>query len=450
MIRLSKITIENFKNVMNGQIDLASAENGPSILGLYGQNGSGKTSLVEAVQMLKLLFMGKVLPASFGDAIHVDSPYARVLYSFSVQEESPEGELTETGQLQYDVSIKLRQDTEFIENASAAVDVFGGVLSYRRAENGKTGRWITLIDTSSDVRPFAPAKRVGELFTKEKGLKTDLEYRMQFARWTGRSSIFCEDFQRILTEKGVSDGEGGQLVRLIRRVSYYGKNELFVISKADIGELSLPDGTLVPLDESVTIPEADEKALGRIIEHMNLVLKEIIPGLVIGFKVLARELMPNGENGVTLQLVSEKNEKTIPLKYESEGIKKIISVLHLLIRVYNQSSITVAIDELDAGIFEYLLGELLRILAEKGKGQLIFTSHNLRPLETIDKEFVAFTTTNPNARYLRMSGIRAEKNLRDYYYRDLQLGGQKETLYDPTNNFDIALAFRMAGEEPDA
>ena len=77
MIRLSKITIENFKNVMNGQIDLASAENGPSILGLYGQNGSGKTSLVEAVQMLKLLFMGKVLPVSFGDAIHVtraDSP----------------------------------------------------------------------------------------------------------------------------------------------------------------------------------------------------------------------------------------------------------------------------------------------------------------------------------------------------------------------------------------
>ena len=74
--------------------------------------------------------------------------------------------------------------------------------------------------------------------------------------------------------------------------------------------------------------------------------------------------------------------------------------MQLLIVVYNQPSITVAIDELDAGIFEYLLGELLRIISEKGKGQLIFASHNLRPLETIDRGFVAFTTVNPENRYI--------------------------------------------------
>ena len=49
------------------------------------------------------------------------------------------------------------------------------------------------------------------------------------------------------------------------------------------------------------------------------------------------------------------------------------------------------------GVFEYLLGEMLNIISEKGKGQLIFTSHNLRPLETIDKGFIAFTTTNPKS-----------------------------------------------------
>ena len=65
-----------------------------------------------------------------------------------------------------------------------------------------------------------------------------------------------------------------------------------------------------------------------------------------------------------------------------------------------------AIDELDSGIFEYLLGEILRIISEKGKGQLIFTSHNLRPLETIDKGFVAFTTTNVNNRYIRFSNVK--------------------------------------------
>ena len=122
-----------------------------------------------------------------------------------------------------------------------------------------------------------------------------------------------------------------------------------------------------------------------------------------------------------------------------------MSVLQLLIVVYNQSSITVAIDELDSGIFEYLLGELLHIISEQGKGQLIFTSHNLRPLETIDKSFIAFTTTNPDRRYIRFSNVKTNNNLRDFYYRDIELGEQDEEVYSPTNNFEIALAFREAG-----
>ena len=144
--------------------------------------------------------------------------------------------------------------------------------------------------------------------------------------------------------------------------------------------------------------------------------------------------------------MSLKNEKAIPFQYESEGIKKIVSILQLLIVVYNNPSITVAIDELDSGIFEYLLGELLNIISEKGKGQLIFTSHNLRPLETIDKGFIAFTTTNPDNRYIRMTNVKVNNNLRDFYYRDIVLGEQSEPVYSPTNNYEIALAFREAGE----
>ena len=114
--------------------------------------------------------------------------------------------------------------------------------------------------------------------------------------------------------------------------------------------------------------------------------------------------------------------------------------------MYNVSSITIAIDELDSGIFEYLLGELLRILSEKGKGQLIFTSHNLRPLETIDRGFIAFTTTNPDNRYIRLSNIKENNNLRDFYFRDIVLGEQNEEIYDTTNNLEIALAFREVGD----
>ena len=179
---------------------------------------------------------------------------------------------------------------------------------------------------------------------------------------------------------------------------------------------------------------------------MNIVLQQIIPGLTIDVRELGNQLLPNSIQGCQIEFVSQKNSKEIPLRYESEGIKKIISILQLLICVYNQSSITVAIDELDSGVFEYLLGELLRIISEKGKGQLIFTSHNLRPLETLDRGFIAFTTTNPQNRYIRLNNLKTNNNLRDFYYRDIVLGERKESVYERTNNSEIALAFREAGD----
>ena len=45
-----------------------------------------------------------------------------------------------------------------------------------------------------------------------------------------------------------------------------------------------------------------------------------------------------------------------------------------------------------------------------------------------------------------MSKLKDNNNLRDFYFRDIVLGEQIEEVYDPTNNAEIALAFREAGE----
>ena len=212
------------------------------------------------------------------------------------------------------------------------------------------------------------------------------------------------------------------------------------VSQSAIGNIAIPleHATLVPLDTLIIVE--------KIIQNMNIVLTQIVPGLNISIQRLGTEILQDNTTGCRIQLISNKNNKSIPLCYESDGIKKIISILQLLIVVYNQSSITIAIDELDSGIFEYLLGELLRIISEKGKGQLIFTSHNLRPLETIDRGFIAFTTTNPKNRYIRFSNVKANNNLRDFYYRDIILGEQREFIYNLTNNAEISFAFKEAGE----
>ena len=51
IVRIESIEIKNFKNVGYGHLDFGNSKKGykASILGLYGQNGSGKTALIDAL-----------------------------------------------------------------------------------------------------------------------------------------------------------------------------------------------------------------------------------------------------------------------------------------------------------------------------------------------------------------------------------------------------------------
>ena len=117
-------------------------------------------------------------------------------------------------------------------------------------------------------------------------------------------------------------------------------------------------------------------------------------------------------------------------------------MLHLLVSAFNDKSITVAIDEFDAGIYEYLLGEILKALEDYGKGQFIFTSHNLRPLEVINRKFLCFTTTDPDERYCRLKNIASTNNLRDTYFREIMFNEQDQELYNPTKIQNIVAAIK--------
>ena len=168
---------------------------------------------------------------------------------------------------------------------------------------------------------------------------------------------------------------------------------------------------------------------------MSIILKEY-----------GEQTSDSGEVGWKVELLSMRdNQKALPIRMESEGIIKIISILNALIQAFGNPSICLAIDELDAGIFEYMLGELLDIFDKSAKGQLIFTSHNLRALEMLDKESIMFSTVNPDNRYIYMKNVKESNNLRKMYIRSITLGGQEEKIYDETDSLKIARAFRKAG-----
>ena len=465
IVRIMDITIKNFKNVVDGTISFENTRKNykASILGLYGQNGSGKTAMIDAITLLKLALSGAKIPIKYADFINVDAEFAQIKYTLKV--------FNTKANSQYDVTyeFKLKKELdETTQNVDAPDNndekfrtvIYDEILScsYEDSETRKILK--PLIDTSVDSDlAFEPKTKYELLIGKDKKVGNDVYAFKTIAAHTSRSFIFSRELLNVIRKNTPLDEKYHYLIEAL---VYYGNFGLFVFDTSNAGLISLNalplafkieeknsgaiGNLMIQLDGTTSIPQDAVDVVKKVISNMNIVLQQIIPGLTIGVEEVETDILPNNKVGSKIYLVSNKNSQKIALANESEGIKKIVSILQLLIVVYNKPHITVAIDELDSGVFEYLLGELLRIISEKGKGQLIFTSHNLRPLETLDKGFIAFTTTNPSNRYIRFSNVKSNNNLRDFYYRDIILGEQSEIVYEHTNNYEIALAFREAGE----
>lgn len=471
-VRITNILIKNFKNVRKGEISFINKRKNfkSSVLGLYGQNGSGKTALIDVLELLKGALCEFEIPDKFADYISVDSDSSEIEYTFDIiQDEKIYSVVYSLTLMKYVVQDSGNSEIEIEERKRYKAKISNEVLRCQtKTPNGKL-RMGRVIDTGTTA-VFVPKSKYDLLVGGNKEITTDLLVSKKLAHKTSKSFLFSKDLLNAIRKKYIEHSqscnddfnESAYYLTLMESLVKFGNSELFIINTANSGLISLNAqplafkiqgkktgklGTIaIPVEKPSVMPEDMFNVAEAVIENMNIVLEKIVPGLTIAVKDLGSQLMSDGSIGKRIEIVSRKNSKEIPLKYESEGIKKLISVLQLLVVVYNQKSITVAIDELDSGVFEYLLGELLRIIAEKGKGQLIFTSHNLRPLETIDRGFVAFTTTNPDNRYIRLMNVKENNNLRDFYYRDIILGEQDEAVYDLTNNAEIALAFREAGE----
>lgn len=246
------------------------------------------------------------------------------------------------------------------------------------------------MDITAPTLPFGPEALYRQWIGNSDDDRSDLTVAKKMAAEKRTSFVFTTAVCRVLNKKANAERTGGlngaDLLLVLLSLQHYGLSELFVIEssesvlvnrnvlpmrlkvEASAGHSGVHGLVLLPLDESFTAVPPLMTVIWKIIGQLNIVLTQLVPGLTIELETLGSEFGANGEKVERAQLISHKNRRAIPLKYESDGIKKIIAVLHLLICVYNQRSITVAIDELDSGVFEYLLGELLKIISEGGKG----------------------------------------------------------------------------------
>ena len=454
IVRLSSLQLTNIKNVKRGTIYMPNTVNKilsadkAEILGIYGQNGSGKTAIVDALYFLQKVMIGADLDQSLEDYMNMDSDTAEIFADFNL---FMNGIVFEIG---YRLSLSREEKVVVISRET---------LSGAKNENGIRTNKTVFMDYQRDQTNtiFKPQKRLDEILEENKDIKTDLIVARKMAEKSNCSYIFGESSRNIFCREYKNGFQ--QFSVIISSLSEFALKDLFVIrnthSGVIFGNFVLPmafriendnmgakgDFT-VSLTEPILVDEERKNLLETIVEQINIVLYTIIPGLQVTIKNYGKQSLDDGEEGWKLELMSKKEGmKEIPIRMESEGIIKIISILNALIQAFGNPSVCLVIDELDSGIFEYMLGELLDIFEKSAKGQLIFTSHNLRALEMIDKESIMFSTTNPDNRYIHMKNVRESNNLRNMYIRSITLGGQSEEIYEETDSLKIARAFRKAG-----
>lgn len=463
-VRIKKIELNNFKSVKHGEIVLDCGKQyvpygtKSDVLGLYGQNGSGKTALIEALSVLEILMSGGSVPDVYADCISVDEESSHLVFTFDLQYIS--GEIREL-EYAFDMKkIKLTDD-EIQERYKDApedypiptevyrVHIYDEIIKLSWDENGKRRIKQTIIDTSVATAPFGSAPKLKAFIGKDKDAALALEINKKLTAEKSRSFIFSKNTLQIFKQSELYS----VYFQVILEMRFFASLFFFVIDTKSSGlirlNFALPLYTrrgVVTFDvrSPQTFDNDSFEHFNNVLNGLSEVLSQLVPGLRIDFKKVNDAVTKDGKTGCIAELVAYRDGKELPLRDESDGVRKIISVLSLIVAAYNDQSFTLAIDEFDAGVFEYLLGEILQTFEESGKGQFIFTSHNLRPLEVINKKFLVFTTTNPHNRYYRLKNIATTNNLRDTYFREIILGEQEEQVYNKTKRFKIAAAMRKA------
>ena len=454
VVRLQEIIMNNFKNVEYGKVSLQSYVNFNKninmnlndILGIYGQNGSGKTALVDALEILKLLLSGEKLPKDMNYLINSVSQKAVLQFTFLIER------LNERYFVYYSVEI-TKGDYKINSKVSKETISFSPILDNKKKPKSK------IIDFDMDYENIIkPMARYNEIINVDKNNAVNLGVSKVYALEEGTSFIFNDRSIKIFNEGFIKNTIFSNIINSLKR---FAELNLFVIKSEQLGVVNMNQllpltfqlesenriisGDYATLFGTSTISEDSFILLQKIINQINIVINAIIPGMIVDIIDYGQQLDENGDIKIKVELVSVRGENKVPLRYESDGIKKILSILSAMISMYNKRDICRVVDELDAGIFEYLLGEILNVLQENARGQFIFTSHNLRALEKLNKESIIFTTTNPKNRYIKLANVKSNNNLRDFYLRVISLGGQKEDVYEETNTYEINYAFRKAG-----
>lgn len=456
-MRLVELELTHVRNVEHGVVTFDDLESGGSLTGLYGQNGSGKTTVIDVIGALDLLMSGEPLPASYADLIDVATGTATIRALIRINDNS---------YIEYAVDLR-RDDTK-----DATVHVTDETLRMG-GDRRRMGRVLLSHTTGPKGHARTPEYLWRGLRTIP-GVNDDLLRTEDRAYLNRTSFVFSpkaayDDSHELvlswLSDEAANTGMSAKanayakqrlkpLAEAIERLHAWACHDVLIATTGRGATaayryvpLSLETGREIMFDligrNLCRAPVAE--AVRKTVRMLDDVMQALIPGLRVELRETPAESAEDGTPQVRLEMFSIRGERTIPFRCESEGVIRLAGLVSFLVRAFNEPDALVAIDEIDAGVFELLLGDMMSQMRDGMEGQLVFTAHDLRAVELLPAKCIRLTTTDPDDRFMTFPRLTGTDNPRRHLLGAGIAGWEFKGVYDAPLPYAFSGALYEAG-----
>ena len=419
---IKSIEIKNFKTIKDSKIEFKR-----NLSAIYGPNGTGKTAIIEVLDIMKLYFVNpfmkcETLEKKILKGISIGEKNLIIDVIFSIDE--------------FDYKILV----EFNKYTDDSLYVSREELSFKETNSKRKFKNIVKIVNNENL--LSPEIYI-ENSTKN---NFDILEKSILSQIEGGAKRFINDFANlssylslIIKYANIKDNEKVSIPEKLSLVmTHFSKIEkifldmvIITLEEQALYNLNLlipmnihtnkAHGTLaVNYRDSIgnIYTEKEAEILEETVKEINSIFSTIIPNSKLSTERKITSL-EGEELKVGVNIYVEREGRKLLLDQESTGVIKLVSLLSIILYYIKDKNAIVAIDEFDIHIFEYLLALFLEKVTLYAKGQLIFTAHNLLPMEKLDKESIIISTKDEKkgVSYVYLKGASVTTNLRQKYLR---------------------------------
>ncbi len=436
------LKLKNFKSFKDIEFDFRTIGGRPNnLIIIYGENGAGKSNLVEAFNFLKDSI----------DAIRNRNKYERLKDTID-EEDSMEDLLSFEQRIHYKVP---DHDLIKIVNAIRCIGTKENIeVEYGFNIDGIDGYYRMIFNTGikEEELYYQLSKRKGTHFKitdnkielsstifKDKNYKENLIEKIH-KYWGKNTFLSILLYETIyINKKYLYDRINENIFKVLDFFQVY--NVRFNNNMGSRDRFATKYNLLMDLDSNrfTKLTDVDLDRKEQLLRYFFTNLYSDIKDIY--YKVDYDAQGEISDYSLYIKKMIGGELKDINFKYESTGTKHVLNLLLPLVEACTRN--TSIIDEADTGIHDILFNKLISSAKDCIDGQLIITTHNTTLLETIPKEHIYFIVIDINGEKklfnIRDYDIRTKSNhnIRDRYIKGLYGGVPVTGYFDFEDLIDI-------------